>query len=154
MYTGLVHPLYNSFPLPLVLKMTFTGFNVSYSYMCGKYIDHFHPPLPSSFTLPFLLLPTPSHDLLYLPVLHCSREAHCSVGFCRGISPVNILSFNQSHPSISLPYPSPPSRFVQHLSVCFFVPCSYKDVIYFNIIHPLSFSFPFSLPPLPLKQFH
>jgi hypothetical protein len=40
--------LFSLSSLPL-LKMAFTGFNVhTYLYMCRKYTNHIHPPLPSS----------------------------------------------------------------------------------------------------------
>jgi hypothetical protein len=32
--------------------MASTSFNAPYLYMCRKYINHIHPPLPCSFTLP------------------------------------------------------------------------------------------------------
>jgi hypothetical protein len=56
------------------LKVASTGFNVPYSYMYRKYTKHIHIPLPSLFTLPHLLVPqvpSPYHNLFYLPVLHC-----------------------------------------------------------------------------------
>jgi hypothetical protein len=63
-YPSLVHPLHYSLssPTPL-LKMTSTGFNVPYSYMYRKYLNHIHRPLLSSFTFPLLLLPSPCHNL-------------------------------------------------------------------------------------------
>jgi hypothetical protein len=57
-------PLFSLGPLTL-LKMASSGFDVSYSYMCQKYINHIHPPLPSSFTLLLPLVPFPYHDLFY-----------------------------------------------------------------------------------------
>jgi hypothetical protein len=69
------------------------------------------------------------------------------MGFCLGILPVNILSMISLIPSIILPYPFLLSRIVQQFSVCLIMSCSYTNVMYFNIIHSLSFlsSFP---PPL------
>jgi hypothetical protein len=68
----------------------------------------------------------------------------CSVGFCLGILPVNILYFNQSYPSIILPYTFTLPSIVQQFCLHFIVSCSYTDVMYFNIIHSLllSSSFP------------
>jgi hypothetical protein len=53
LYPELVHPLHYSpsYRLPL-LKVTSKVFDVPYSYLYGNYINHVHPPLPSSFTLP------------------------------------------------------------------------------------------------------
>jgi hypothetical protein len=47
-------------------------------------------------------------------------------------------------PSITLPYPFPPTHTVQEFSMCFVVSCSYTNAMYFNIILFLSFS---SFPP-------
>jgi hypothetical protein len=51
LYTGLIQPL-NYFPYSptLLLKMTLTGFNVPYSYLCQKDPNHIHLLLFSSFT--------------------------------------------------------------------------------------------------------
>jgi hypothetical protein len=38
--------------------VTLTSFNVPYSCMCRKYINHIHLPLPSLFTLPLSLVPS------------------------------------------------------------------------------------------------
>jgi hypothetical protein len=40
-------------------------------------------------------------------------SVRCSVGFCLGILPVNLLHFNPSNPSITLPYPFPPTLYCQ-----------------------------------------
>jgi hypothetical protein len=73
--------------------MTSTGFNVPYTYIYRKYIDHIHPPLLSSFTLPLLLIPSPYQGLFYIFVLPWLSV--CSVGFWPGILFINILYFNQ-----------------------------------------------------------
>jgi hypothetical protein len=65
---GLVHPLHYS---PSSPTLTLTGFNVPYSYMNKKYLNHIQPPLPSSITSPPPLMPSLSHDLCYTPVLQC-----------------------------------------------------------------------------------
>jgi hypothetical protein len=57
MYPSLVYPSSPLFSLPL-LKMTSTGFNVPYSFIHRKYINHVNPPLPSSFPLSFCSTPT------------------------------------------------------------------------------------------------
>jgi hypothetical protein len=56
MYPGSSLHCSHSFPLHLII-MTSTDFNVPYSYMCTKYINHIYPPLFSFFLL--LLLPFP-----------------------------------------------------------------------------------------------
>jgi hypothetical protein len=44
MYPDLVHPLHYSLSSQFCLfKMTLTGFNVPYSYISRKYINHIHP---------------------------------------------------------------------------------------------------------------
>jgi hypothetical protein len=73
-------------------------------------------------------------------------SVHCLVVFCLGILPVNILYFNQSNPSITLPYPSPLTRIVQQFSVFFIMACYLIHVMNFNIIQSIilfffSFSF-------------
>jgi hypothetical protein len=67
---------------------------------------------------------------------------------------MNILYFDQIKPFNYSPLPFPQPLINQQLSVCFVMPSSYVDKMYFNIIH--SVSFPFSLLPLPRspKQFH
>jgi hypothetical protein len=60
MYPSLVHSLcYSPSSSTPLLEMISAGFSVAYSYMNRKYLNHFHPPLSSSFTLPLLLLSTP-----------------------------------------------------------------------------------------------
>jgi hypothetical protein len=56
LYFSLVHPLHYSLSSPTYfLKMTLTGFNTPYSYLYRKHLNHTHPPLHFSFTLPLLL---------------------------------------------------------------------------------------------------
>jgi hypothetical protein len=51
-------------------------------------------------------------------------SAHCSVWFCLGILPVNILYFNQPNPApMTLPYPSP------FCAVLFDVSCTWMSVL-------------------------
>jgi hypothetical protein len=60
LYPELAHPLHCSPSYHiLLLKMTSTGFNVSYSYVYRKFLNHILPPLPSSFTFPLLVVPSP-----------------------------------------------------------------------------------------------
>jgi hypothetical protein len=54
-----------SYPLPLSLKYLI----IQFSYMCMKYFDHIHSPLPSPFALP---PPTASHShesLFYITIV-------------------------------------------------------------------------------------
>jgi hypothetical protein len=61
------------------------------------------------------------HHPLHLPspIITCAAflsfivlvSVHRSVGFCLGILPVNMLSFNQSNPFVTLPYPFPSSLY-------------------------------------------
>jgi hypothetical protein len=48
--------------------MTSTGFNVPYLYMYRKNLNHIHPPLSSSFTHPFLLLPSLQHAITSISI--------------------------------------------------------------------------------------
>jgi hypothetical protein len=124
--------LHYSTSSPILLEMTLTGFNASYSHMCRNYINHIHPPqYPPS---PIINLPL---SCLFHIVL---VSIHCSVEFCLGILPVNILYFNQCNPLYysSLLFLRPPVLFYSFQRI-FFVSCSFTDVIYFNIIHFLSF---------------
>jgi hypothetical protein len=60
---------------------------------------------------------------------------------------MNILYFNQIDPCNHSHFPSPLPLINQQLSVCFVMPSSNTDEMYFDIIHSLSSSFPFlSLP--------
>jgi hypothetical protein len=60
LYPGLVHLLHYSPSSPTPLhEMILIGFSVSYLYICKKYINHAHLPLPSLFTLPLLLVASP-----------------------------------------------------------------------------------------------
>jgi hypothetical protein len=72
-------------------------------------------------------------------------DAHCTKGLCYVISSVSILYFNQPNPSITLLTLSPTSYYSMAFSVfsCAFF---HTDVMYFNIIHSLPFSFPLSSP--------
>jgi hypothetical protein len=56
LYLDYVHS--PSSPSPL-LKMILTGFNVLSSNEYIKYIDHIHYPLPSPFSLPLPVVPSP-----------------------------------------------------------------------------------------------
>jgi hypothetical protein len=80
---------YSPSSLTHFLKMTSAGFHVPYSWLSTSTIltilYPFH--LPSPLTWPVLH----SYPSLFVPV-------HCSVEFCLGILPVNILYFNQSNP--------------------------------------------------------
>jgi hypothetical protein len=69
--------------------MTFADFKFTKSYMCRKFINRVHPPLPSSFALSLLLVWPVSHScpLLFVSVL-------CSVWSCLGILTGNVLYFN------------------------------------------------------------
>jgi hypothetical protein len=101
----------------------------------------------SSFTLPLPLGSSPLHDLFCSPVLHC-LSVYCSVGFCLGILPVNILYFNQSHPSITLPYPFLPPHIVQQFSLFYcFVPTQMQCIL-------ILFTPSFSSFPHPLVSFN
>jgi hypothetical protein len=87
-WLGSLPPLLSLFPLP-PFKMTLRDFNVLCSYMCRKYINHTHLPLPSSFSLPSLQYPplnTICFTLLSFIVL---VSAHYLVRFCLGILPEN-----------------------------------------------------------------
>jgi hypothetical protein len=124
------------FSLIPLLKMTS-------SCQCSIFINiqKVHQPYSPSLTL-FIYPPSPTSALpltylFYIPVLHCSMSVHCSVGFCLDILPVNILYFNQSNSSITLPYPFPPTLHCSTFSVCFTVSCSYTDVMFLNIIHSI-----------------
>jgi hypothetical protein len=50
---------------------------------------------------------------------------------------------------LTLSFPIPYHPIIQQLSVCFTVPSSHTDAVYFNIIDSLSFSFPLTLPHSP-----
>jgi hypothetical protein len=53
LYPSLDHPLHHSLSsLTPFLTMTLTGFDVPYSYMYRKYLNHIQHPLPSLFTFP------------------------------------------------------------------------------------------------------
>jgi hypothetical protein len=68
LYSGLVHPFhYSTSSLTPFLKMT-QQVSVFHTHAC---VENTHYPLLSSFTLPFLLAPSPTHDLFYIPILHC-----------------------------------------------------------------------------------
>jgi hypothetical protein len=68
---------------------------------------------------------------------------NCSKGFSNGISHMHILYFYQINLlHFSLPR-SPLPPIIQKLSVSFIMPSLYRDAVYLDITHPLSFSFPF-----------
>jgi hypothetical protein len=83
LYPSLVHPFhYSPSSHTPLLKMTLTGFNVPYSYMYRKHFNHIYPLLPSPFAFLLSLFLSPSHDLLYIPILYClSVCSSHSVGF-------------------------------------------------------------------------
>jgi hypothetical protein len=91
---SLVHSLHYSpsSPTPF-LKMTLTGFSVPYSYMHGKFLNHIHPHLPS----PSCYYPPLNGTCFTFLSFIILVSVHCSLGFCLGILPVNILCFNQSN---------------------------------------------------------
>jgi hypothetical protein len=108
--------------------VTSTGFNVPYSYLYRKYINHIHPPLPCSFTLPLPLELFPSHDLFYIIVLQCFKSLFVvQWEFCLDILPVNILYLNQPNPFHTLSCPFTSTLIVQQFSVWFIVSCSYTQ---------------------------
>jgi hypothetical protein len=61
-----------------------------------------HWPYSPSFTLiislPLPLVPSPYHELFYIPVLYCLSACTLFSGSFLSIFPVNILCFNQSNP--------------------------------------------------------
>jgi hypothetical protein len=128
-YPGLVHPLYYTtfYHIPL-LKIISTGFNVPYSYMCGKHIILFYPlhlPFPSLNALAlnmtcFIFLPS---LVKYLIIVQW--------GFC--------LDFTCKYILLKLVC-SPQLLFSLTFSLA--VSCLYTDVMYFIIIHSFSSSFP------------
>jgi hypothetical protein len=117
--------LLDSPPPPTLLKTISTGFTVLFAYKYIKYIDHIHPPLPSSFTLPdshYYSLQTGlalhSCLLFFLKGYIC-----CSKEFLCALSHMNILYFNQrltlitlSHP-FSLFFNSFPCVWIYHLHI-------------------------------------
>jgi hypothetical protein len=133
-----IHILYLSLTYPSVmllyplLQMTLTGFNVQYSYVCRKYLNHIHPLLPSSFIFPLPLIPSlnkAGQNLLYIPVFHC-LSAHCSMVFCLCILPVNIFTLIcPTFSNCSSLYFSP-SHILDQFSVHFIVSYSSTDVIH------------------------
>jgi hypothetical protein len=77
--------------------------------------------LPSPFTLPPHI---PHESLLFILVFHFLNVYFpCLKGFHHGVSPMNILYFNQINPSYYFltltPYPLPPIN--QQLSGCFII---------------------------------
>jgi hypothetical protein len=131
--------------------VTSTGFNVPYSYLYRKYINHIHPPLPCSFTLPLPLELFPSHDLFYIIVLQCFKSLFVvQWEFCLDILPVNILYLNQPNPfhTLSCPFTSTLDC-AAVFSVIHCVLFLHTEVMYFIIIHCYSFLlflFPLTVP--------
>jgi hypothetical protein len=144
MYPGLVLSYYSPSSFTPPLKTSSTGFNDSYSYMYRKYINHVHPPLPSSLTLPHspgLLLSWP---VLHYITVHCSVfTVQCSLFSLPWYFTYKYIVFNKSNP---LYYCSLPYSILFNSFQCFSLSC-YTNVIYLNIIHSVSFSSSF-LPPL------
>jgi hypothetical protein len=83
--------------------MTSPGFSVSYSYTYWRYISHIYSPLPSP---PTSTLPSSWPCFTFLSFI-ISVTVLCSLGFCLGILPENILYFNQSNSSVTLLYTFP-----------------------------------------------
>jgi hypothetical protein len=93
--------------------MTLTGFKVPYSYMYRKYINYIHSPFPSLFTLLLLLVTSLYHGLFYIPVLHC-----LSVCFLHWYFTCKHIAFNQSNPSVTVPYKILLARHLEKLFFC------------------------------------
>jgi hypothetical protein len=116
-----------------------TSLNVLYSYLCRKYISHIH-------LLYFIYPPSLISALpLLWPIVHsCPSLLSCLFiiqwDFCIDIIPIHALCLSQCN--------SPPLHFlilspihvVQQFSVCFVLSFFYTGVMYFIIIHFLSFS--------------
>jgi hypothetical protein len=138
LYPGLVHPL----PLlSLPSQNDFDRFQCSCSYVYRRYFNDIHPPLSSSFTFSFYYFSTLNMICFTFLSFIVFVSVHCSVGVCLGILSVNILYFNQSnslyYSSLSFPLFCIVQQFLVHFLVLFY----YTDVMYFNIIHCLSFFF-------------
>jgi hypothetical protein len=93
-----------------------------------------HSPSPTTNTLPY-------HDLVYISVLYW-LFVHCSVGFCLGILPVNILYFNQSTPPLLFLSLFPLPCIIQQFSVFSFVLFLHRCDIFQLFTLSFSSSFP------------
>jgi hypothetical protein len=92
---------------------------------------------------PPIVVPTPIGSVLHLVLfkvcIYCSKGFHLWI-YCTLINPTL---------SIILLYPFPLLPIIQQLSVHFVMPSSYTVVMYFDLVHYLSFSFHSFLPLVP-----
>jgi hypothetical protein len=99
LYPSLVHPLpLLSLVSPLLVEMTWKGFNSPYSYIYRKYLSHIHLLLPFSFTLALSLYPPVNMTCFTFLSFIVLVSVHCLVEFCLDFLPINILYFSQSTP--------------------------------------------------------
>jgi hypothetical protein len=137
------HPHYlpkhthNSLPAPL--KATARGFIITILYTYMKSINHF--PHLHLLHLPPPLTSTPSHTLYLSTVLSMFKGIPQSIP---ALSVLYVVQFNPFHYS-PLPLPShyPLFNRFQYIIV---TSSTCTDVIYFNIVDTLSFSFNFPPP--------
>jgi hypothetical protein len=132
--------------------MTSTDFNVSYSYMHGKYLNHF-----TLFTL--FIFPPPLAVTLSLvwTLLHVCHSLFSVCSLLSGVLPwyfiCKYIVLQSVIPSLLLFLVIfPPNLHCSIVFSVFYCVYSYIAVMYFSIIHTLSFFFSFSLNLL--KQFH
>jgi hypothetical protein len=110
-------------------------------------INHIPSPSSPAFTLPFYKY-SPRH-CTYFTVLSFSINSEVNVQrVFHCIPSVRMLWFGQFNPFHYSPLtPYLPTLTIQQPSIHIFISSIIKDVMYFDIVYSLSFSFPF--PPLP-----
>jgi hypothetical protein len=136
MFPSLVHPLHCSSSSSPLLKMTLAGFNVPYSHMCRKQVNHIHPSLPSSFTLPSDLspldMPCPTlFESLFIVRCGCALVFYLLI-YCTSTSLTLSIT-----PPCPFPYPILLNSF-QCVSLCFFPTEMQCISVSFTLYHSLS----------------